>query len=111
MLRSMCEDYPSLADDIQIVVATKYRLTVGDLPSPEQKKHSTSPFVTKLCRDIHAFDIETTMAIHEFDEDAWNGSLSYDDDELETRQSEGVSTPMSEQFLVRRYYTADECCC
>ena len=107
MLRSMCEDYPSLADDIQFVVATKYRLTVGDLPSPEQEKKS--PFVTKLCRDIHAFDIETTMAIHEFDEDAWNGSLSYDDDELETRQDVGVSTPTSERFLVRRYYPPDEC--
>jgi hypothetical protein len=102
----MCEDYPSLADDIQNVVATKYRLTVGDLPSPEQKE---SPFASKLCRDIHAFDIETTMAIHEFDEDAWNGCLSYDDDELETRQSEGISTPTSERFLVRRYYCPNEC--
>ena len=110
MLRSMCEDYPSLTDDIQLVVATKYRLTVGDLPLPGQEKQY-SPFVTKLGRDIHAFDIETTMALHEFGEDGWNGSLSYDDDETEMKQSEGASTPMSERFLVRRYYTLGEWPC
>jgi hypothetical protein len=109
MLRSMCEDYPSLVDDIQVVVATKYRFTVGDLPTPEQEREWC--FATKLCRDIHAFDIDTAIAIHEFEEDRWTGSLSYDDDEVEMRQSEGVSTPTSERFLVRRYYILDEYCC
>jgi hypothetical protein len=101
MLRSMCEDHPSLADDIQTAVATKYRFTLGDLPSPEHEKDSPL-FATKLCRDIHAFDIETAMGIHEFHEEGWNGSLSYDDDETETKQPEGVSTPITERFLVRR---------
>jgi hypothetical protein len=107
MLRSMCEEYPSLEDDIQIAAATKYRLTVGDLPSPEQEKQ---PFSGQLCRDLYAFDLETAMTTHGFDEDGWDGSPSHGD-ETGMGQSEGVSTPTSERFLVRRYCTLDNCVC
>ena len=100
MLRSLCEDYPSLTDDIQIMAATKYRLTLGDLPSPEQK-NPPSPFASKLCRDLYAFNLGTAIATHEVDEDGWDGTLSLYD-ETGMRQSEGADPPIYERFLVRR---------
>lgn len=101
MLRSLCEDYPSITDDIQVLAATRYRLNVGDLPSPEQK-NPLSPFASKLCRDLYAFNLETAIATHEFDEDGWDGILSLYD-ETGMRQSEGADPPIYERFLVRRY--------
>jgi len=109
MLRSMCEDYPSLTDDIQIAAASKYRLTVGELPSFEQEKQC-APFASKLCRDICAFDLETAMAAHGFDEYGLDCSIPHDD-EMRMGQSEGVSVPISDRFLVRRCYTLDESRC
>ena len=106
MLRSLCEDYPSLTDDVQIQAATKYRLTVGDLPSPEQK-NPLSPFASKLCRDLYAFNLETAIATHEYDEDGWDGTLSLYD-ETGMRQSEGAEPPIYERFLVRRHSFAAE---
>ena len=107
MLRSLCEDYPSLTDDIQTLATTKYRLTVGDLPSPEQK-NPLSPFASKLCRDLYAFNLETAIATHELAEDGWDGTLSLYD-ETGMKQSEDAEPPIYERFLVRRYRITAEC--
>jgi hypothetical protein len=107
MLRSLCEDYPSLTDDIQTLAPTKYRLTVGDLPSPEQK-NPLSPFASKLCCDLYAFNIEIAIATHELDEDGWDGTLSLYD-ETGMKQSEDAEPPIYERFLVRRYRITAEC--
>jgi len=107
MLCSMCEDYPSLLDDIQIAATTKYRLTVDNLPSPEQRKKCPA-FPGKLCRDLKYFNIEAPMAVQEFDE-AGLGSSSLHGDGMGMRPCEG---PISaESFLVRRLYSTDECPC
>ncbi|KAH9989707.1 hypothetical protein BJV74DRAFT_452936 [Russula compacta] len=97
MLRSMCEDYPSLADDIQLAAVTEYRLTIEDLPSPEQEKECAS-FASRLCRDLYAFNFEAVAAIQEFDEDGWHGSPSHSS-VMGTKQGEGVPTPLPEPFL------------
>lgn len=107
MLRSMCEDYPSLADDIQLAAVTEYRLTVEDLPSPEQEKECAN-FASRLCRDLYAFNFEAVAAIQEIDEDGWHGSPSHSDVKG-MKQGEGVPTPLPEPFLVRRYHASDAC--
>jgi hypothetical protein len=107
MLRSMCEDYPSLKDDIQFAAATKYRLTVDKLPSPEQMKECPT-FTGKLCRDLFYFNPEAPMAVQEFDE-AGLDSASLQGDEMGTRPYEGALS--ADPYLVRRYHSPDECPC
>ncbi len=107
MLRSMCEDYSSLVDDIQFAAATKYRLAVEDLPSPEQRKECPA-FPGKLCRDLYYFNPEVAMSSQEFDEVGLDSS-SLQGDELGIRLCEGAIS--AESFLVRRYHTSDECPC
>ena len=103
----MCEDYPSLLDDIQYAAATKYRLTVDNLPSPEQDKEPPA-FPGKLCRNPFYFSPEATMAVQEFDE-AGSDSSSLPGDEIGMRSCEG---PISaDSFLVRRYHSPDKCPC
>ncbi|KAI9435374.1 hypothetical protein F5148DRAFT_1266602 [Russula earlei] len=89
MLHSMCKKWPSLTEDIEFAVVTKYRLTVEDLPSPDQRRRALFP--SKLCRDICAFNLEASVATREFDDDEWEGSPS-NGNELGVRS-------MSEQFL------------
>jgi hypothetical protein len=103
MLRSMCEDYPSLKGDIELAATTEYRLTVEDLPSPEQEKEC-AVFTSKLCRDLYNFNLETTNP--EYCEDGLDDSRLHGD-EMGLRQCEGVFTSSSEPFLVRRYPTPD----
>jgi hypothetical protein len=79
MLRSMCEDHPSLMDDIQFAAATKYRLTVEDLPTPEQRKECPA-FAGKLCRDLYYFNLEVALATQEFDVAGLEGSPSRGDE-------------------------------
>ncbi len=105
MLRSMCEDYPSLKDDIQFAAATKYRLSVDKLPSPEQRKECPA-FPGKLCRDLYYFNPEAPMAVQEFDE-ARLDSSSVHGDETGTRPCEGAIS--AESYLVRRYHSPDKC--
>lgn len=103
MLRSMCEDYPSLKDDIQFAAATKYRLSVDKLPTPEQRKECPA-FAGKLCRDLYYFNPDP-MAVQEFNE-AGLESSSLHGDEMGTRPCEGAIS--AELFLVRRYHSPDE---
>ncbi len=103
----MCEHYPSLMDDIQTAAATKYRLTVENLPSPEQRKECPA-FPGKLCRDLYYFNPEVSMAIQELDEAGFDSS-SLHDDEMGMRLCEGAIS--AESFLVRRYHTSDDCTC
>jgi hypothetical protein len=107
MLRSMCEDHPSLMDDIQIAAATKYRLNIEDLPSPEQRKECPA-FAGKLCRDLYYFNVEATLTTEELDEVESDGEPSHGD-EMGTQLCEGAIS--AESFLVRRYHTSDECRC
>ena len=107
MLRSMCEEYPSLTDDIQFAVATKYRLTIDNLPSPEQRKDCRA-FPGKLCRDLYYFNPEASMIMQESDEVGLDSS-SLHSDETGMRLCEGAIS--AESFLVRRYYSPDECLC
>lgn len=107
MLRSMCEDYPSLTDDIQFAAATKYRLTVDNLPSPEQRKECPA-FPGKLCRDLSYLNPEAPMAVQEFDEAGLDSSSSHGD-EMGMRPCEGAIS--AEPYLVRRYNSPDECPC
>jgi len=88
MLRSMCDDYPSLMDDIQFAAATKYRLTVDNLPSLEQRKECPG-FPSKLCRDLLYFNPEAPMAVQDFDE-AGLDSSSLHGDEIGMRPCEGA---------------------
>ena len=96
MLRSMCEDNPSLLDDIEFAAATKYRLTVDNLPSLEQRKDCPT-FPGKLCRH---FNPEAPMTVQEFDE-ALQG------DEMGMRPCEAAIS--TETYLVRKYHSPDEC--
>jgi hypothetical protein len=105
MLRSMCEDYPSLKDDIEIAAATEYRLTVEDLPSPEREKEC-AVFTSKLCRDLYNFNLETANL--EYREDAMGDSKLHGN-EMGVRQCEDMSTSSSGPPLVRRYPTPGEC--
>lgn len=105
MLRSMCEDHPSLLDDIQYAAATKYRLTIEDLPSPIQRKGCPA-FAGKLCRDLYYFNVEAALATQEFDEAGLDGS-SLRGDEMGIRPCEGAIS--LDSFLVRRFHTSDEC--
>jgi hypothetical protein len=107
MLRSMCDDYPSLMDDIQFAAATKYRLTLDNLPSLEQRKECPG-YAGKLCRDLYYFNPEAPLAVQEFDE-AGLDSSSLHDDEMGMRLCEGAIS--TESFLVRRYHLPDECPC
>ena len=107
MLRSMCEDHPSLMDDIQYAAATKYRLSIEDLPSPEQRKECPA-FAGKLCRDLYYFNVEAALATQEFDEAGFDDSRSRGD-EMGVRSCEGAIS--AELFLVRRYNTSDKCLC
>jgi hypothetical protein len=100
----MCEDYPPLLDDIQIAAATKYRLTVDNLPPPEE----CPGFPGKLCRDLNYFNPEASMAVQELDE-AGLDSASLHGDETGMRPYEGAIS--AESFLVRRYHSPDECPC
>ncbi|KAI0248585.1 hypothetical protein BJV78DRAFT_1332068 [Lactifluus subvellereus] len=95
MLRSMCEDYPSLKDDIQFAATTEYRLTVEDLPSPEREKEC-AVFTSKLCRDLYNFNLETANL--EFCEDGLDDSRLHGD-EIGLRQCEGVFTSSPEPSL------------
>lgn len=105
MLHSVCEDYPSLLDEIQFAAATKYRLSVDILPLPEQGRECPA----KLCRkQLYSFDPEASMAVQEFDEAGSDSSLSHCD-EMGMRPSEGAIP--AESFLVRNYYSPDECPC
>lgn len=103
----MYEDYPSLGDDIQFAAATKYRLTVDNLPSPEQGKVCPA-FPGKLCRELYYFNPEAPMAVQEFDE-AGLDSSSLHGDEMGMRPCGGVIS--AESFLVRGYHLPDECPC
>ena len=107
MLRSMCEDHPSLTDDIQYAAATKYRLSIEDLPSPEQRKECPA-FAGKLCRDLYYFNVEAALATQEFDEAGFDDSPSRGD-EMGVRSCEGAIS--AESFLVRRYNPSNECPC
>jgi hypothetical protein len=107
MLRNMCEEYPFLKDEIEIAATSEYRLTVEDLPSPEQEKECTA-FSSKLCRDLYNFDLET--ANPEFCEDGLDDSQLHGD-ELGLRRCEGVFTSSSEPSLVCRYPTPAGCRC
>lgn len=107
MLRSMCEDYPSLKDDIQLAAATKYRLTIDNLPSAEQRKECPA-YPGKLCRDLYYFNPEASMAVQEFDEAGLDTS-SIHGDEIGMRLCEGAIS--LESFLVRMYHLPDEFPC
>jgi len=95
MLRSLCEDYPFLTDEIQLAAATEYRLTVEDIPSPEEKKGKV--FMSKLCRDICAFNVDVVVASQEFGEDEWDGSPSHGDGTVQS--GDDVPTHIAEWFL------------
>lgn len=101
MLRSLCEDYPTLMDDIQFAAATKYRLTVDNLPSPEQGKECPA-FPGKLCRDPYYFNPEAPMTGQEFDEARLDNS-SLRGDEMGSQPREAAIS--AESFLVRRYHS------
>jgi hypothetical protein len=104
MLRSMCEDYPSLLDDIQFAATTKYRLIVDNLPSPEQRK-GCQAFPGKLCRSLIYLNTGVPM---EFDE-AGLGRSSLNGNEMGMLPCEGAIS--AESSLVRRYHSSDECPC
>lgn len=103
----MCEDYPSLLDDIQFAATTKYRLTVDNLPSPEQRKGCRA-FPGKLCRSLIYLNSGAPMAVQEFDE-ARSGSSSLNGDEMGMLPCEGAIS--AESFLVRKYHSPDEYPC
>lgn len=105
MLRSMCEDHPSLMDDIRYAAATKYRLTIEDLPSPELRKGCPA-FAGKLCRDLYFFNVEAALATQEFDEAGLDASSSRGD-EMGMRPCEGAIS--LDSFLVRSYHISGEC--
>lgn len=96
MLRSLCDDHPSLIDDIQFAAATKYRLTIEDLPTPEQRKECPV-FAGKLCRDLYYFNLEVGSAAQEFDEAVLEGS-PLRGDEKGIQPCEGAIS--AESFLV-----------
>ncbi|KAH9047699.1 hypothetical protein EDB84DRAFT_1586418 [Lactarius hengduanensis] len=99
MLRYMCEDYPSLKEDIQLAATTEYRLTVEDLPSPEREKECTA-FESKLCRDPYTFKLETAFIRLNIQEDGWDREGSpLQGDDLATRQCEGLVPSSPESFL------------
>jgi hypothetical protein len=104
----MCEDHPSLMDDIQFAAATKYRLTVEDLPTPEQRKECPA-FAGKLCRDLYYFNLEVALATQEFDVAGLEGSPSRGDEMGIRPPCEGAIS--AESFLVSRYHTSYECRC
>lgn len=86
-------------DDIQIAAATKYRLNIEDLPSPEQRKECPA-FAGKLCRDLYYFNVETTLGSEELDEKEVDGEPLHGDE---------LGTRTDESFLVWRYHTSDGC--
>ncbi|KAH9179344.1 hypothetical protein EDB89DRAFT_2217692 [Lactarius sanguifluus] len=99
MLRYMCEDYPSLKEDIQLAATTEYRLAVDDLPSPEREKECTA-FESKLCRDPYTFKLETAFIRSNIQEDGWEREGSpLQGDDLATRQCEGLVPSSPESFL------------
>ncbi len=102
MLRYMCEDYPSLKEDIQLAATTDYRLTIEDLPSPEREKECAA-FESKLCRDPYTFKLETAFIRSNIQEDGWDREGSpLQGDDVAMRQCEGVVPSSPESFLVRR---------
>jgi hypothetical protein len=102
MLRYMCEDFPSLKEDIQLAATTEYRLSIDDLPSPEREKECTI-FESKLCRDPYTFKLEPAFIRSNIQEDGWDreGSPLHGDD-IAIRQYEGVVPSSLESSLVRR---------
>ena len=102
MLRYMCEDFPSLKEDIQLAATTEYRLTIDDLPSPEREKEC-AVFESKLCRDPYTFKLETAFIRSHIQGDEWvkEGSPLQGED-VAMRQCEGVVATSLESSLVRR---------
>lgn len=99
MLRYMCEDYPSLKEDIQMAATTEYRLTVEDLPLPEREKECAA-FESKLCRDPYTFKLETVFIRSSIQEDGWDREDSpLQGDDVATRQCEGVVPSSPESSL------------
>ena len=109
MLRYMCEDFPSLKEDIQLAATTEYRLTIDDLPSPEREKEC-AVFESKLCRDPYTFKLETAFIRSNLQEGGWDreGSPLLGDD-VAMGQCEGVVVSSLESSLVRRPPTYDGC--
>ncbi|KAN0125319.1 hypothetical protein V8E53_015599 [Lactarius tabidus] len=99
MLRYMCEDFPSLKEDIQLAATTEYRLSIDDLPSPEREKECTI-FESKLCRDPYTFKLEPAFIRSNIQEDGWDreGSPLHGDD-IAIRQYEGVVPSSLESSL------------
>lgn len=99
MLRYMCEDFPSLKEDIQLAATTEYRLTIDDLPLPEREKECTI-FESKLCRDPYTHKLEPVLFRSE---DQWDREGSpLQGDNVAIRQYEGVVPSSLESSLVRR---------
>ena len=102
MLRFMCEDYPSLKEDIQLAATTEYRLSIEDLPSPEREKECTA-FESKLCRDPYTYKLDTAFLRSSIQEDGWDREGSpLQGEDVTMRQCEVVILSSSESSLVRR---------
>jgi len=99
----MCEDYPSLKEDIQLATTTEYGLTVEDLPSPEREKECAA-FESKLCRDPYTFKLDTAFLRSSIQEDGWDreGSPLHGDD-VAMSQCDCVVSSSPESILVRRF--------
>lgn len=102
MLRYMCEDYPSLKEDIQLAATTQYRLSIEDLPSPEREKDCVA-FEGKLCRDPYTFKLDTAFLRSNIQEDGWDREGSpLQGEDVAIRHCEGVVLSSPESSLVRR---------
>ncbi|KAI0304324.1 Squalene/phytoene synthase-domain-containing protein [Multifurca ochricompacta] len=103
MLRCMCEEYPSLKEDIQLAATTEYQLTMDDLPPPEREKECAA-FESKLCRDPYIFKNETVLGNPEFHEDEWDGDgVPSRGGDTAMRSCEGVfpsSSPSSSELFL-----------
>jgi hypothetical protein len=98
MLRYMCEDYPSLKEDIQLAATTDYLLTIEDLPSPEREK-DCSAFESKLCRDPYTFKLDTAFLRSSIQEDGWDREGTPLQGEDMARQCEGLVLSSPESSL------------